>query len=56
MEIGILAGHDPEYYEFRVYRNGASGYDMYRVDRELFTGAIAGLGLDKLDRGEGRAH
>jgi hypothetical protein len=49
--IGILAGHDSRYYEFRVYDRSGSDYAMYYVDREPFLKAMAGLGLERLDLG-----
>jgi hypothetical protein len=52
--VGILAGHNPRYYEFRVYRGEGSRYDMYRVEREPFLKAMSGVGLDQLDPGPDR--
>lgn len=52
LEIGILAGHNSNYYEFRAYRNSDRGYDMYRIKREPFLEAMAALGLEEpLDPG-----
>jgi hypothetical protein len=50
-EVGILAGHNCRYYEFRVYRAQDRGYDIYRVEREPFVTAMAAIGLDRLDPG-----
>jgi hypothetical protein len=43
-KIGILAGHDAGFYEFRVYPKTGSGYDLYRVKRGPFLEAMAGAG------------
>lgn len=51
LELGLLAGHHEPFYEFRLYRNGSSGYDMYRVDRPALLAALADLGITKVDLG-----
>jgi hypothetical protein len=43
LELGILAGHDELYYEYRVYSNDHDGYSMFRVDREQFLAALANI-------------
>ena len=40
MEIMFLAGHNPPYYEYR------HGTHIYRLPKESFLSALAGLGLD----------
>jgi len=50
-KIGILAGHDARYYDFRVYRGTGERYDMYRVKRAPFLEAMAGVGANGLDHG-----
>jgi hypothetical protein len=49
VQIGTLAGHDSRYYEFRLYRG--SDYDIYRVERQPFLDAMAGLGVTEIDLG-----
>lgn len=43
LEVGILAGHDERYYEYRVYSSEREGYSMFRVDREAFLAAMANI-------------
>ena len=49
LKIGILAGHDLRYYEFRVYQG--SSYGIFRVKRVPFLKAIADFGVEGLDPG-----
>jgi hypothetical protein len=49
IKIGILAGHDPNFYEFRVFHG--ERYDIFRTDRDRFLKAMADLGVNKLDPG-----
>ena len=41
-ELGILPGHDPEYYEYRY------GSRINRVKREPFLAALHAMGVDKI--------
>jgi hypothetical protein len=50
VRIGILAGHDEQHYEFRLYRGGS--YDIFQVERAPFLKAMADLGAGELDLGE----
>jgi hypothetical protein len=49
IKLGILAGHDEDYYEFRAYRNDSS--DIFRVERKAFVEALRDFGVAKLDLG-----
>jgi hypothetical protein len=49
IRLGILPGHNDQYYEFRLYRG--RGYAIYRVQREGFLKAMAALGVKNLDPG-----
>jgi hypothetical protein len=49
--IGVLAGHNSRYYEIRVYPTNETDWQIYRVERTPFLNAMAGFGLEKLDRG-----
>jgi hypothetical protein len=42
--IGLLPGHEPGLYEFRLY-DGESFIGVYRVDRDALLTALDGLGL-----------
>lgn len=48
-KIGILAGHNESYYEFRVYE--AKHYRIFRTERDSFQEAMADLGVGDLDPG-----
>jgi hypothetical protein len=48
LELGILAGHDAQFYEFRAYHNGR--YDIFRVPRAPFLKAIEAFGVGKLNQ------
>ncbi len=48
--LGILAGHDPRYYEYRAYTK--RGYSIFRVERDAFMLAMGKLGIARLDRNE----
>jgi hypothetical protein len=50
LEVGILAGHDGRFYEYRLYAP-SGGYSVFRVDRKPFLTAMANLGLPELDLG-----
>lgn len=52
LNIGILPGHNPDYYEYRVHRDGDSAYGMFKVAREPFVEAMKGLGIEKIDLGQ----
>jgi hypothetical protein len=49
VKLGILAGHNQRYYEFRLYRG--TSYDIYRVERKPFLKGMEDLGLTELDPG-----
>jgi hypothetical protein len=49
IRVGILAGHDSRFYEYRRYWDGK--YEMARVDRRSFAEAVEGLGVNGLDQG-----
>lgn len=51
LKIGILAGHDADYYEYRVYQANERGYDIFKVDRAEFLQAMNDLGQLDLDLG-----
>ena len=51
LKFGILAGHDPGYYEYRYYSSVDRPYDLFKVDRQLFLAAMAELGVTDLDLG-----
>jgi hypothetical protein len=51
VRIAILAGHNPDYYEYRLFNDGASGYKMFRTPRKPFVAAMNGLGFAKIDEG-----
>ena len=52
VEIGILAGHDLRFYEFRVYRG--ESYEIFRVERAPFLKAMAAFRVGELDPGRGK--
>jgi hypothetical protein len=47
--LGILAGHDQQYYEFRAHHG--TGYDIFRVERAPFLRAMRAMGAGELDPG-----
>jgi hypothetical protein len=49
VKIGILAGHDLQHYELRIYQGHS--YDIFRVNRIPFLKAMADLGVGELDPG-----
>jgi len=51
IELGLLAGHHPEYYEFRLYTNDWRQYEMYRVDRAAFLAALESMQITQVDLG-----
>jgi hypothetical protein len=52
VQIGTLAGHDPRYYEIRVYRSETGNhYDIYRLNRTEFLAVMADVGVKELDSG-----
>lgn len=51
LELGLLAGHDNQYYEFRLYTYDWKRYEMYRVDRAALLAALADLGITQVDLG-----
>jgi hypothetical protein len=49
VKLGILAGHDPRYYEFRFYQGDS--YGIFRVQRVPFMKAMADFGVGGLNPG-----
>lgn len=50
LELGILAGHDDRFYEYRLYAPSGD-YSVFHVDRRPFLTAVANLGLPELEAG-----
>lgn len=51
LTIGILPGHHPAYYEYRLYSSGENNYDVFKVDRAALLAAMTALGQADLDQG-----
>lgn len=51
LELGLLAGHHEQHYEFRLYTNDWRRYEMYRVERPALLAALADLGITKVELG-----
>jgi hypothetical protein len=52
VKLGILPGHNPDYYEFRLYsvKDGRLSYTIYRVPINAFFGVMSRLGVTDLRR------
>jgi hypothetical protein len=53
VELLVLPGHDPEYYEFRTGR--PAPYGIYRVPRKAFINCLEGMGITDIPQ-QTRSH
>ncbi|MDH3284299.1 MAG: hypothetical protein OEQ13_06125 [Acidobacteriota bacterium] len=51
VELGMLAGHEEGYYQYRYYDSG-EGYEVFRVDRNALFDALETLGVRMPDEDE----